>query len=115
MVDPKLLCRKHILGEHFEIHCAIGNLKNGGRLTMSLAKKGYLEPQNFKERHDRLVEEMKKRGYNHATPVESDSVVVGRVDITKSVEDLIIRCGECRKRIYDYIDAVRCETCLQTD
>ena len=27
MVDPRLLCRKHLLGEHVENHMFIGTLK----------------------------------------------------------------------------------------
>ena len=29
MIDPKLLCRKHLLGEHLEIHMFVGTINKG--------------------------------------------------------------------------------------
>ena len=110
MIDPKLLCRKHLLGEHYEIHKSIGNLRSGGNWVMSLTKNGYLEPQNFKKRHDMIVAEMTRRGYKHDSPVNDDfsrTVVRGHVDVKMSVDDLILRCEDCKNNIYALL--VRCE------
>ncbi len=96
MVDPKLLCRNHLLGEHFEIHTAVENLHGDGRWTRQLTKSGYLEPQNFEKRHDELVREMELRGYNHKSPLEVDiDVPIGTVDRKKSIRDLKVRCKKC--------------------
>lgn len=71
-IEPKKLCRNHLLGEHRELH-AIWNI-----LTQN--KKGYsLHPETIRWkgklkalylRHDKLVEEMKSRRYNHKSPLD---------------------------------------------
>ena len=96
MIEPRLLCRNHLLGEHFEIHCAVGNLHKDGKWATYLTKQGYLEPQNFKQRHDEIVIEMKQRGYNHKSPLEVDvGFLVGHVDRRISMRDLKNRCERC--------------------
>ena len=66
-IEPKKLCRNHLLGEHRELH-AIWSI-----LTKN--KKGYAKhPETLRWknklaalylRHSRLVNEMKNRGYCH--------------------------------------------------
>ena len=101
MIDPKLMCKDHLLGEHNEIHKAVGNLKHSGIWANNLIRTGYLEPQNFKQRHDKIVKEMLRRGYQHNSPLQLNGVKLlnGKVDIDKSFSDLINRCGSCRKNI----------------
>jgi pyrimidine dimer DNA glycosylase len=72
-LSPSVLCRKHLLGEHRELH-AIWTV-----LTQN--KKGYTKhPETLRwvgklkalyNRHEKLVEEMKKRGYNHKSDLDS--------------------------------------------
>jgi len=97
MIEPKSLCRQHLLGEHFEIHKAIGNLKNSGKWTKSLTERGFLEPQNFISRHEELVVEMTRRGFNHNSPLDTEGVElsIGKVNIQKSIRDLKLRCKNC--------------------
>ena len=69
-VDPGLLCRAHLLGEHRELH-GLWNIHTQG-------KRGYRRhPETVRwegklaalhRRHERLVEEMLRRGYAHASP-----------------------------------------------
>jgi len=71
-LDPSVLCRQHLLGEHRELHGLWNILKDG--------KKGYSQHPETKRwvnkipalwiRHRALVEEMKKRGYDHKSPIE---------------------------------------------
>lgn len=102
MINPKYLCRQHLLGEHNEIHKLIGTIKKGRSVTGYLSK-GLLELHNIKARHDSLVEEMKKRGYNHLTPVFSvphpENRPMGKVDLIVSAQDLMARCEHCRERM----------------
>ena len=100
-INSELLCNKHLLGEHFEIHCAVGNLGHSGKWTKALAKKGYLEPQNFLFRHNELVKEMITRGFKHNSPlsVRGIKLPIGRIDTKKSIRDLKERCIDCRKKI----------------
>jgi hypothetical protein len=105
MIDPKLLCRKHLLGEHSEIH----KHKHNFEKKHSIAKRiefGQIEPKSMKVRHDQLVEEMIRRGYNHKSDYSmpdisylNDYQMNFQVDINKSKDDLYNRCEECRINI----------------
>lgn len=96
-IDPRLLCTKHLVGEHGEIHKMIANLRNTRKWTESLTAKGFLEPQNALKRHDKLAKEMTKRGVNHKSPLDVAGVDLpkGKVDIKKSKQDLKARCKKC--------------------
>lgn len=71
-MDPALLCRQHLLGEHRELH-GLWNIHTLGRA-------GYrLHPETRRwegrlaalfARHERLVEEMRRRGFRHASPLD---------------------------------------------
>lgn len=70
-IPPRNLCRKHLLGEHRELH-AIWNI-------LTKDKEGYRDHPEVKRwvnrldalhhRHHLLVREMEKRGYNHQSPL----------------------------------------------
>lgn len=99
MIDPELLCRKHLLGEHGEIHkfrhSFVKQHKMAGRM-------GQIEPAKMESRHDELAVEMLKRGYKHQSPYEQPDVshlpeMV--VDKQVSLADLYQRCSDCKERI----------------
>jgi len=103
MINPRLLCKNHLLGEHSEIHkhrhIFIKQHSTKGR-------DGQIEPLAMKKRHDELAEEMLRRGWKHNSPYEqpnldhlSDYERNSRVDILVSVDDLKSRCSECRRKI----------------
>ena len=102
MIDPKLLCRKHLLGEHGEIHKHRHNFLK--RHNMS-GRVGQIFPARMKARHEELVIEMKRRGYNHNSPYDQPDVsYLGdmldiKPDIAYNLRDLASRCEECRKNI----------------
>ena len=100
-IKPSLMCNQHLLGEHFEIHKAVGNLKHTGKWTKSLTAKGFLEPQNFVKRHDKLAKEMQKRNMNHKSPLKIGRLKLpkGKVDVNKSIKDIKSRCLNCRRNI----------------
>ncbi|MDD5634652.1 MAG: pyrimidine dimer DNA glycosylase/endonuclease V [Candidatus Omnitrophica bacterium] len=70
-LDPKKLCRNHLLAEHRELH-AIWNI-------LTKKKKGYYHhPETLRWagklkalylRHEKQVEEMATRGYKHKSPL----------------------------------------------
>lgn len=66
-VPPKILCRNHLLGEHRELHAIWTILTQGkdgySRHPETLRWKGKLYA--LYRRHDLLVDEMIRRGYNH--------------------------------------------------
>ena len=89
-VDPSLLCRAHLLGEHRELH----GLWN----VLTLGKDGYSRhPETRRwvgklaalfERHDQLVVEMMRRGYAHGSPLD------GELAVGSSVQDAYVDSPE---------------------
>lgn len=99
MVDPKIMCMKHLLGEHVETHMFTGTIKKGVSVKGYL-EKGLLEPENLFSRHQELVSEMISRGMNHNSPLERVGIdgLNGMIDKDKSLRDLTNRCEECKRR-----------------
>jgi hypothetical protein len=101
MVNPRIMCRQHLLGEHAEIHMFIGAISRG-KAVKGYLEKGLLEVHNLYSRHEELVEEMKRRGYHHHSDVEEKWRTVeklGFIDRKKSLEELVKRCPRCKRRI----------------
>ena len=96
MVNPRRMCRKHLLGEHVEIHMLAGSLVRGRSIDGFLAK-GLLAPSAMQTRHAQLVAEMLRRGYRHASPLETAGLQLpaGKVDRRVSIADLMARCSLC--------------------
>jgi len=101
MVDPKLLCRKHLLGEHVELHMIIGCIEKDKSLK-GYEVAGLIDVSQLPGRHSLLVEEMEHRGYNHNSPIHPSEKVfryiitaVGSINTSKSISDLKARCNEC--------------------
>jgi len=73
-IHPKYLCRRHLLAEHRELH-GLWNL-----LTKNKGKGGYSHhPETLRwvgkqkalyNRHEVLVKEFYRRGYQHYTPLD---------------------------------------------
>jgi len=97
-VDPALLCNKHLLGEHVEMHMFAGCIKKGKNLR-GFVEKGLVEVDNIKKRHTALVEEMECRGMNHKSDLSASFKGPGWVDVEVSYFELSKRCERCRDRI----------------
>lgn len=97
MINTQKLCKQHLLGEHFEIHKAVGNLNHKGIWARALIENGFLEPQNFNSRHDALVKEMIQRGYKHNSPLDAGrwENLTGKVNRSRAVRELKSRCKLC--------------------
>ena len=85
-IEPHLLCRQHLLGEHRELH-GLWNIltKHGGQGGYSnhpetLRWKGKLAA--LYDRHEALVEEMTKRGYRHKSPLDPKQASGSRIQDT---------------------------------
>ena len=46
MVDPRIMCRQHLLGEHVEIHMFVGAISRG-KSVKGYLEKGLLEVHNM--------------------------------------------------------------------
>lgn len=96
-VNPRMMCRQHLLGEHLELHMFANNIKLGKRIQ-GYIDNGLVEVHNIVKRHERLVKEMKRRGFKHKSPISRPKLwKEGSVDVKRSVNDLKKRCKECRK------------------
>ncbi len=82
-IHPRYLCRKHLLGEHRELH-GLWNI-----LTKHGARGGYSKhPETLRwvgktkalyERHEALVKEFGRRGYRHYSPLDK-KLAVGKAN-----------------------------------
>lgn len=72
-ISPRRLCRNHLLGEHRELHAVWSILVNGlagySRHPETLRWKGRLKALYL--RHEKLVKEMRVRGYRHWSDLEA--------------------------------------------
>ncbi len=110
MTPPGAMCRRHLLGEHVEIHMFLGSLLRGKNLG-GFFDGGLLEPAALKSRHDTLAAEMERRGYRHRSPIdaaEADRALAGlapvrrtlRVDAAASATELARRCPACAEGLH---------------
>lgn len=99
-IPPELMCRKHLLGEHVEMHMFIGAIKKGKSVQGFLDKK-LINPREVVNRHNELVVEMLRRGMNHKSPLGYDCSQLPEVelDIRENIFDLMNRCEMCRTRM----------------
>ena len=104
MVDPRILCRKHLLGEHSELHKFLPSWKKRHSIKGRVASNS-IEPLSYVERHEDLAVEMLKRGYKHESPLSAPDfsyLDVGylntKVDREKALRLLLDRCPECKER-----------------
>lgn len=104
MINPKFLCKKHLLGEHGEIHKHLHNFQKHHRMTGRIFPIVLIEPASMQQRHDELAKEMLSRGYNHKSPyVQPDISHLpeneqnAKVDMAYNIVDLTSRCFDCKK------------------
>jgi len=108
MVNPKIMCQNHLLGEHVEHHMFVGSLKR--KISMSgYIKNNLLEILSLKERHDLIAEEINKRGGNHKSPLLITTSLYSylpkeeieyTINRQMALNDLISRCPLCYNNYY---------------
>lgn len=103
MIDPKLLCRKHLLGEHGEIHKHRHNFVKQHNMS---GRKGQIFPRLMQQRHDELAIEMLRRGYRHESPYTQpgveylpEDVLNSKPGINANMIDISNRCTDCAERL----------------
>ena len=96
-IYPSLMCNKHLLGEHVEMHVFIGALKSGRSIDGHI-NKNQIQTHNTLKRHDELANEMIRRGMKHASPLEYNKnlPVSGIVYVNDNIKILAARCESCR-------------------
>ena len=103
MVDPKLLCTKHLVGEHVELHMLAGTIVKGISIA-GYVENGLAEIHSIIPRHAELAAEIIERGYNHQSELKTSLPLIncqslGHVDRDNSIQELFKRCPDCRARI----------------
>ena len=102
MVDPKIMCRKHLLGEHVELHMLVGHLQRARRID-GFVRNNCVQPRSINARHKALAKEMERRGYTHASPLQQPAIAAhqhprAKVDTVAALANLLDRCAECVER-----------------
>lgn len=109
MIEPKLLCMKHLLGEHGEIHKHRHNFVKGHSIAGRI-KGNAVEPMSMKDRHDKLEAEIVRRAIEAGrkppcSPFEqpdlsaySDEHRNYKINVEDARELLINRCECCKRR-----------------
>lgn len=103
LIEPKLMCKKHLLGEHGELHKFLHNWIKQHSITGRIAGNA-MEPLSYKARHDALADEMLARGMNHKSPLEQPDFSYLPVEqreykVNVRANELLImeRCKECKR------------------
>ena len=103
-VNPRILCRKHLLGEHYEHHKMVSSIERKHSFA-GYIHNNCIAPRTISDRHDVVAAEMVRRKYNHKSPLKEYDISYMPVehldyvvDSASSLIDLMERCPECRKR-----------------
>lgn len=98
-VDTKILCAKHLLGEHLECHMIAGAIRKRKRLDGFLH--GLIDVSYIEKRHSELVEEMRERLYNHNSPLvnlDYSLYPIYPINLDANYKTLFERCEKCKAR-----------------
>lgn len=94
-LEPEILCRKHLLGEHREMHAiwsVIANGKTGySKHPETLRWVGHLKA--LYKRHEKIAAEMERRGYKHLSPMDKT------LSTGKSTQKQFVHTPEEQKQI----------------
>lgn len=103
-VPPHVMCRKHLLGEHLELHMFVGAMNKGTSLQ-GFIDNGLLDISKLASRHEELVAEMTRRGYKHKSPLPQVPIngwEVKAIDTEANLLELSYRCFECEQLQKEY-------------
>ena len=94
-IDPELLCDRHLLGEHNEIHTIwsiiTNDLKGFSNHPETMRWRGKLKALYL--RHAATAREMERRGFQHKSPLD-ESLATG-----KAVQDELKDSIESQERL----------------
>jgi hypothetical protein len=109
MVDPRIMCFKHLCREHCEVHRLVANLRKG-RDVRSYLLRQVLDISSIYARHKELEDEIMARGGKLNSPLSAaECIAFARwygsttVNIGRSLADLSDCCKECRRKIGRFI------------
>jgi hypothetical protein len=107
-IDPRLMCRRHLLGEHVEMHMFASCIDMDKNLQ-GYMNNGLVDLEYIEQRHEDLAQEITTRGYNHYSPLLMSDIYryaknlgitfLGEIRVKDNMEILKGRCPECRRLI----------------
>lgn len=111
MVNPKMLCRKHLLGEHGEMHKHLPSFRKGHKVDGRFNPVVQIQFQGYEERHMELAIEMISRGYNHLSPIVDIPDFKNtypqywdkKVNIEANIKELIGKCPDCLNQLCEWL------------
>ena len=105
MINPAVMCNKHLLGEHVECHMLAGHLQRRRQIA-GYIRFNLLQPGSLRERHDQLVFEMVNREMLHKSSLPEFDLSylpeehrIYTVNAEESLIELSRRCPQCRERL----------------
>lgn len=99
-IDTTKLCRKHLLGEHVEMHMFKGSIEKGHSIE-GFIKNKLVNVGQIKKRHDEITKELFRRGFNHKSPMGlfNEGTTCNVIDVDFNKQDLMRRCEHCREML----------------
>jgi hypothetical protein len=97
MIDPRFMCDRHLLGEHYECHMFAGCIKKNKTLTGYIAN-NLFDPASLTLRHNQLVNEMKNRKFLHRSPIDEYNGISSPINSCGSLQVLLKRCKVCNDK-----------------
>lgn len=95
-INTNLMCRQHLLGEHLEIHMFVNSILENKNLK-GFINNGLLEIHSLRKRHKEIIDEFKRRGYKHKSPLPYfKKIKLGYINRSKNFQVLFTRCKDCR-------------------
>ncbi len=114
MVNPKIMCSKHLCGEHGEIHKHRHNFVKGHSMSGRILE-NCLEPSSLQSRHDELEKELNFRQGDEgrrrtSSPFDAPDISylpvdqrLYKIDVEKNLQLLISRCHQCKQRYLNFV------------
>ncbi len=111
MVDPRIMCRQHLIGEYRELFTITGILKKKIKID-GYIRNNLIELSSLQSRYQELKEEMLNRSYKPVKPflIPEDlsylekSILEYKIDRPPALADLLNRCSVCRERHLHYYE-----------
>jgi len=101
LVNPRLMCRQHLLGEHVELHMMVASIVRGKSLA-GYIEQGLIDTALIERRHLELAREMERRGYRHGSELPAfQAPAAGRINRARNLSELKRRCKKCAARMKD--------------
>jgi hypothetical protein len=109
MVDPRIMCTRHLCQEHCEIHRLVANLRKGRNVRKYLLQQ-VIDISSIYARHEEIEDEIIARGGKLDSPLSAvECVAFARwygsvtINMSRSLSDLSSCCKQCQKKIGKFV------------